>query len=110
MLVVEASVFLFFLAGFCSWLLLSDRLVEWKDQRQARRVSQIISGLQGESIDTVVKRFGPPREQFTGSTGRSIYEWRRPPSQQLPDIRGVLVVTLTVDSNGRIDESVWHRM
>jgi hypothetical protein len=110
MLVVEASVFLLFLAGFCGWLLLSDRLVEWKDQRQARRVSQIINRLQGENIDTVIERFGPPREQFTGSTGRSIYEWRRPPSLQLPDIRGVLVVTITVDSNGRIAESVWHRM
>jgi hypothetical protein len=110
MLVLEASVFLLFLAGFCTWLLLSDRLVEWKDHREERRVSQIINRLQGENIHTVVERFGPPREQFTGSTGRSIYEWRRPPSLQLPDIRGVLVVTLTVDSNGRIAESAWHRM
>ena len=110
MLVLEAAVFLLFLAGFCSWLLLSDRLVEWKDRREARRVSRIINRLQGENIEAVVQRFGPPREQFTGSTGRSIYEWRRPPSLELPDIRGVLVVTLTVDSNGRIAESVWHRM
>lgn len=110
MLFVEASVFLLFLAGFCTWLLLSNRLTEWKDRRQARRVSQIIDRLQGEKIDAVVERFGPPREQFTGSSGRSIYVWRRPPSLQLPDIRGVLVVTITVNSNGRIDESVWHRM
>jgi|SRR4051794_18582444 hypothetical protein len=110
MVLVEASVFLLFLAGFCTWLLLSDRLTEWKDRRQARVVSRAIDRLQGEPIEAVLDRFGPPREQFTGSTGRSIYVWRRPPSAQLPDIRGVLVVTLTVNSNGRVAETVWHRM
>ena len=110
MFVVEASVFFLFLGGYCIWMLFSDRLSAWRDRRQANRVSRFVDALHGQAITQIVESFGPPREQFTGSSGRSIYVWRRPPSKNFPEIRGLLVVTLTVGDDGHVAETEWHRM
>jgi hypothetical protein len=109
MFFVELSFLLLFVAGFLVWLIASDRLATWRDRKEANRVSGAIGALQGDEIESVLMRFGPPREQFHGSSGRSLYVWRRPPSEGLPETRGLLVVTLTVDANGRVVETAWER-
>jgi hypothetical protein len=109
MFVVEISVFVFFIGGFCVWLLLTDQIGAWRERREADRVSSFVNDLRGNEIAEIVKRFGPPREQFTGSSGRSLYVWQRPPSNELPRIRGLLVLMLTVDEDGLVAETVWHR-
>lgn len=109
MFVVEASVSLLFIIGFLTWLLLSERLLAWRDAKDERRVSTLVAELQGNRIAEVLSRFGPPREHFQGSSGRSLYIWRRPPSTGLPRVRGLLVLTLTVDTDGRVVESAWQR-
>lgn len=109
MFFVEGSVFLLFVGGFLIWLLLSDRFRQWRDGREAQRISQIVNALRGDEIDAVLSRFGPPREQFHGSSGRSLYVWRSPPSEGLPYSRRLLVVTLTVDADGRVIDTAWQR-
>jgi hypothetical protein len=107
MLFIEGSVFFLFIGGFCAWLLLSHRLREWRDRKESDRVSALVTALRGNPISEVVDRFGPPREFFEGSSGRSLYVWRSPPSAALPRVRGLLVLTLTVD-HGRVVESNWQ--
>jgi hypothetical protein len=109
MFFVEASVFCLFLGGFSAWLLLSDRFFEWRMRREAGRVSNFVESLRGISIDEAVGRFGPPLEQFAGSTGRGLYIWHSPPSLGFPPVRGVLIVTLTTEQDGRVTESAWQR-
>lgn len=109
MLVLEATVFFLFLGGFCSWSVLSDRLRRWREQREADRIAALLASLEGVDIACALDRFGPPREQFTGSSGRSLYVWRYPPSRGMPAVHGLVVVTITVDPRGRVVESVWHR-
>jgi hypothetical protein len=109
MLVVETSVFFLFLGAFCTWLLLSDRLARWRDKREAERIAALLASLEGDDITHVLDRFGPPREQFTGSSGRSLYVWRCPPSTGMPPVHGLVVVTMTVDPEGRVVESAWQR-
>jgi hypothetical protein len=109
MLFVEASVFCLFLGGFAVWLLLSDRFYEWRAKRESARVSLLVDSLSGIPIQGAVTRFGPPVEQFTGSTGRSLYVWHSPPATGLPRMDGVLILTLTVDRDGRVIESSWQK-
>lgn len=109
MLVVETSVFFLFLGGFCTWLILSDRLSRWRDKREAERIATLLESLEGNDITCALDRFGPPREQFTGSSGRSLYVWRCPPSTGMPPVHGLVVVTMTVDREGRVVESAWQR-
>jgi hypothetical protein len=109
MLVVETTVFFLFLGGFCAWLILSERLTKWRDRREAGRVAALLDSLEGNDISCVLDRFGPPGEQFTGSSGRSLYVWRCPPSTGAPPVHGLLVITMTVDPEGRVVGSAWQR-
>jgi hypothetical protein len=109
MFFVEASVFCLFLVGFSAWLILADRFFEWRMRREAGRVSNFVEGLRGISIGEAVNRFGPPVEQFAGSTGRGLYVWHSPPSSGFPRIEGVLIVTLTTEQDDRVTESAWQR-
>lgn len=109
MFFVESCVFLLFVGGFFVWLLLSDRLRQWRDRREAQRISDAINALRGSEIENILTRFGPPREHFRGSSGRSLYVWRSPPSEGFPLTRSLLVVTLTVDPEGRVVDTSWQR-
>jgi hypothetical protein len=109
MFFVEASIFCLFLGGFAIWLLLSDRWSERRTRREADRISRFVDDLTGISIHEAIRRFGPPAEQFTSSTGCGLYVWHAPPSGGLPQVAGVLIVTLTTDENGVVGESIWQR-
>lgn len=109
MFFVEASVFCLFLGGFAVWLLLSDRFYEWRAKREMARTSCFVDSLLGMPIEEALTRFGPPIEQFTGSTGRSLYVWHSPPASGLPRLDGVLILTLTADQDGRVIESSWQK-
>jgi hypothetical protein len=109
MFFVEASVFFIFAGGFFAWLLVSERFLAWRYQKESERLQAFASALQGSEISEVLERFGPPREHFEGSSGKSLYVWQRPPSGGLPSVQGLLVLTITVDQKGRIEESVWER-
>jgi hypothetical protein len=109
MFFVEGSVFLFFVGGFFIWLMLSDRLRQWRDRRESQRISEVVNSLHGDEIEAVLMRFGPPHEHYRGSSGRSLYVWRRPPSDGLPAADGLLVVTLTVDPDGHVVDTFWQR-
>ncbi len=109
MFFVEGCVFFLFIGCFSAWLLLSDRITEWRDQKEAERVSAAINELRAQKIDGILQQFGPPREHFEGSSGLSLYVWRSPPSTGLPRTRGVLMVTLTVNAKGDVVESTWQR-
>ena len=88
MMLVEASVFLLFLAGFCTWLLLSDRLTEWKDRRQARVVSRAIDRLQGEPIEAVLDRFWTSARAVHRIDGPKHLRVARPPSAAIARYSG----------------------
>jgi hypothetical protein len=109
MFFVEACVCFLFIGGYFTWLLVSDRVQEWRDKKEAERVSSAVNELRAQKISSILQQLGPPREHFEGSSGRSLYVWRSPPSTGLPRTRGVLTVTLTVDANGEVVESAWNR-
>lgn len=109
MLLVEASVFFLFLGGFCTWLILSERVVRWRERKEAEQIADVVGCFEGHDISFALDRMGPPREQFTGSSGRSLFVWQCPPSTGMPHVEGLLVVMLTADVEGKVVESSWHR-
>jgi hypothetical protein len=109
MFVFESCVFVLFLGACCFWSLLRDHIRERRDRQQAEHVSKLVGGLVGTEIQAVQARLGPPEEVIEGHFGRSLYIWKAPPSQILPYLRGILVVTLTTDAERRVTHAVWRK-
>ena len=109
MFFVEICVFFLCIGLFCAWLLISDRMRTRKSRRESERIDRSIRLLAGRTIEELLDAYGTPYEQFAGSTGRSLYVWRRPPSLALPETNGVLVVTVTVDRDGVVADVSWEK-
>lgn len=109
MFIFETCIFLIFAGGIGAWLLIGERLDEWRYQRQADRIGNIVNGMVGQRLEQASSYFGPAAEEVSGESGRSLHIWRVPPARGLPRIKRVVIITLTTDSGGQIVDAEWHR-
>jgi hypothetical protein len=109
MFFVEAAVFVLFLGCCCLWSLIRDGLRNRRERRCANQVSAVVGGLIGCEVKALEHKFGAPYEIIEGHFGRNLRIWKFPPARGFPQIRGVLVVTLTTDERERVTKAVWRR-
>jgi hypothetical protein len=105
-MVVEFIVFFVMLVGFVLFSTSRGWLTSLRERRRARFLDAKMQELSGKAVSVALEQFGPPFEDFTGSTGRSLYVWRSPPSDNFPQGPGLLIVTLTAE-NGLISHTDW---
>jgi hypothetical protein len=109
MFVFEACVFILFLGFVSIWSLIRDSLAERKYQRSADQLSNLVISLYGQPIAEAKTRFGPPLEEVVGNSGRSLHTWKAPPATGLPPFDRVVILTLTADQHGIVEDGEWHR-
>lgn len=102
-ILVFVAMLLLFYAGTQIWSLVS----RVRARIRGRRIDAMVKSMDGQRIQDAEKLFGPPLEVVDGTTGRQLYIWKSPPSEQFPPGPGLLIVTLTVDSHGWITHAVW---
>jgi hypothetical protein len=106
---MELLVFVFFFIAFYAVGMIRLGLRSWRDRRQKRELRTLVRDLRGREIRIAEHRLGPPHEVVDGSSGRSLWVWRSPPNEVLPDGTGLLILSLTVDPGGRITGGGWNR-
>jgi len=79
----------------------------WRNQRRDRWLAALGRELDGRPMEDVFAQFGPPFEVFRGQ-GRTLYEWKSPPSENFPPGRGLLILYVVADSNGRVTQVSSH--
>ena len=109
MFVIEISIFILFAGAICAWLLIRERIEDWRYQRRADRISDIVNAMCVLKLEDAINRFGAMAEEVSGESGRSLHIWRVPPASGIPKIERVVIITLTADSQGVIVDAEWHR-
>lgn len=79
----------------------------WRDSRRERLVRQLSQQLVGEPLKRALEEFGEPFGVFEGA-GRTLYEWKSPPSVSFPAGTGLLIFYVISDSRGIITHASWQ--
>jgi hypothetical protein len=93
----------------CSYSLLRDLYLFWRNQRRGDFLGKALAALEGQPAWEAEKRFGPPTEIVSGTSGRQLYIWK---ANQLPNVpfgTGLLVLTLTVGRDSEILSTHWQQ-
>lgn len=93
----------------CVYGLLQDVLVHWRNQRRALAMNEELGQLSGKMAWDAEKVFGPPTEIVEGTSGRQLYIWKSLSLPRIPQADGLLVVTLTVNSDGTVADTHWQQ-
>jgi hypothetical protein len=93
--------------GLSFYLLWNDLVELWRDRRLGKRLSGTLSSLQGHRIEIAIDRLGEPSEVLEGTSGRRLYIWNSHKAPRLPQDKGFVVVSLTVNESGTITQSSW---
>jgi hypothetical protein len=107
MFAIEILVFILAVIALCVRGLWMEYAANRNESRQDAALARLLDPMIGEPIATAIARFGQPTEYLAGTTGRGLYVWLAPPAKRFPPGRGVLVVTLTADSDGNIASVNW---
>jgi hypothetical protein len=86
--------------GRMGWRLLRDVLRE-------RRVRGYCRELIGQQVGVARELFGEPFSVSPGR-GRTLLEWKSPPSPNFPGGSGLLIFYVVVGADGRIAEASWQ--
>ncbi|MDX2267339.1 MAG: hypothetical protein NW208_04485 [Bryobacter sp.] len=89
----------------CSYGLLRDLYLFWRQQQRADALGRALAALEGQPAWEAEKKFGPPTEVLSGTTGRQLYIWKANALPGLPLGPSLVVLTLTVAPSGEITES-----
>lgn len=89
----------------CSYGLLKDLFVFWRNQQRADFIGKALQALEGQPVWEAEKRFGPPSEIVSGTSGRQLYIWKADSFPAMPQGSGLMVLTLTVGKDGGITET-----
>ncbi len=95
--------------ALCSYSLLRDLYLFWRNQRRSDFIGKALAALEGQPAWEAEKRFGPPTEVVSGTTGRQLYIWK---TLQLPGVpvgSGLLVLTLTIGAGNEIVATHWQQ-
>jgi hypothetical protein len=86
----------------CSYGLLRDLYIHWRNQQRADFLGKALAALEGKPAWEAEKQFGPPSEIVSGTSGRQLYIWKALSLPKVPQGTGLVVLTLTVGSDGGI--------
>ena len=95
----------FFFLFVCGCLLIAySRMIarRLRERRRRRWLAALGRELDGRPMEDAFAQLGPPCEMIRGR-GRTMYEWKSPPAG-FPSGRGLLIVYVIADSNGRVKE------
>ena len=101
---------IFFFLFVCTCLLLAyARMIGryWRDRRRDYWLAGLGRELYGRPMEDVFAQFGPPFDVFHGQ-GRTLYEWKSPPSENFPPGHGLLILYVVADANGRVTQVSSH--
>src|SRR5882724_7323936 len=107
MFAIEILVFILAVIALCTRGLWMEYASNRNEQRQEAALAKLLDPMLGQPISGAIERFGHPAEYVAGTTGRALYVWVAPPAKRFPPGRGVLVITLTADSDGTITDASW---
>lgn len=77
------------------------------DQRREKGMDERAAEWKGKTILDIIRELGDPFEVADGTSGRSMYIWKSPPSTALPQGSGLLTVMMTVDA-GKVVDVEWR--
>jgi hypothetical protein len=89
----------------CSYGLLKDLYIFWRNQQRADFLGKALHALEGKPAWEAEKQFGPPTEVVSGTSGRQLYIWKSATLPQVPAGTGLMVLTLTIDAQNSITET-----
>jgi len=107
MFAIEILVFILSVIALCGYGLWKEYAANRNETRQDAALERLLHPLIGLPIAGATALFGQPSEYVAGTTGRALHVWVAPPARGFPPGRGVLVVTLTADSDGVITDVQW---
>jgi hypothetical protein len=93
----------------CFYSLLQDLVRYLRNRKRALVLSQELGKLDGQPAWEAEKRFGPPTEVVSGTSGRQLYIWKLLALPGIPKAGGLMVVTLTIDPDGAISGTHWQK-
>jgi len=80
---------------------------QWRDSRREQRVRNLSHQLVGQPLNKVLDELGEPFGVFEGA-GRTLYEWKSPPSVSFPAGTGLLIFYVISDSRGMVTHASWQ--
>lgn len=90
------------------WLFAREATVDWRRRYRARRVQALLTGFEGRPVLRAEEVLGTPWEIVNGSAGRALYIWKGPHAKGIPVAATLLIVTLTVEADGRVSHAVFE--
>jgi hypothetical protein len=105
---IEITTFGLMVIALIAGALIRDYWHARRDRQRAARMGALVEEFTGQSILNLVMRIGDPYERMDGTSGRSLYIWKAPPSERLPPGSGLLTVVATVEMDGAISEITWR--
>lgn len=79
----------------------------WKNYRRDRWLWRWTADAVGRPVGEATEGFGEPFDVYRG-TGRTLYEWKSPPSQGLPQGTGLLILYVETDGQGLVTHATWQ--
>jgi hypothetical protein len=79
----------------------------WRNYRRDRWLWRWTSEALGRRVEEVTATLGPPFEVYRGA-GRTLYEWKSPPSGRLPQGSGLLILYVVAGDDGRVIHATWQ--
>lgn len=79
----------------------------FRDSMRERRVREYCRELIGQRGEVARELFGEPFGVFPGR-GRTLMEWKSPPSENFPGGSGLLIFYVTLGPDGRIVDASWQ--
>ncbi len=105
----EVAVFILSVTLLCFYSLGIDLFRYLRDRKRARVVGHELEEMSGKKAWEAERRFGPPTEVVSGTSGRQLYIWKALALPGLPKGGGLLVLTLTVQPDGTVAETHWQQ-
>jgi len=79
-----------------------------RDRQRALGMAALVAEFTTRSVRELVVTIGEPYELTAGTSGRSLYIWKAPPNEKLPQGSGLLTLVVTVEADGAISEMSWR--
>lgn len=89
----------------CCYSIAQDILSNWRSHRRESAMSVELSQLEGKAVWEAEKVFGPPTEIVEGTSGRLLYIWKALDLPRIPHAESLLVLTLTINTDGTVAEA-----
>jgi len=93
----------------CCYSILQELLSNLRERRRAKAIGVELSHLPGKMAWEAERVLGPPTEIVDGSSGRQLYIWKALDLPHIPRSSSLMVVTLTINSDGSVSDTHWQQ-